>query len=95
MHTYIHTYIHAYIHACIQVIPNVLWALAELDMQDSADVVNALCENLSQNGMTQRLTMQGLANILWALSVLGYEVRVHVHVCIIRVCVCLCVYKYV
>jgi hypothetical protein len=44
--------------------------------------------------MAQRLTMQGLAGILWALSVLGYEVRIHVHVCM-YVCVFMCVCMYV
>lgn len=55
---------------------NLLWAFAELNMVEGYEaVVDKLCSQLeTDEGLARSATAQGVANMLWALSVMGQQV---------------------
>jgi hypothetical protein len=55
---------------------NLLWAFAELNMVEGYEaVVDKMCSQLEgDSGLARSATAQGVANMLWALSVIGQQV---------------------
>ena len=55
---------------------NLLWAFAELNMVEGYEsVVDKLCTQLERDGgLARSATAQGVANMLWALSIMGQQV---------------------